>query len=288
MFLAEFFDDYYKPLRLRGRSPRTSLLYYNTIKQYEKWLGRRATVEQDLNDLQVSRYLDHRAKVRSPLTSEKERSQLCALWRCASDRRIIDIRPTVPPSIRPSRVPTCWSEEQLRTLVTTAKAMPGFVGDVPARIWWPALIMALFQSAERVGAMLMVDKQDYTRPRVLVLAECRKGGKSDKLHTFTEPLCDMLDVLVKSKNGPKLFAWPKNHEYLWNRFGKIVAAAGLEGGRRAKFHNLRRSAATHFLKRGGDPTALLDHSSPRTTKAYIDVRMIDSGPAPCDVLPDIS
>ena len=287
MTLTTFFNDFYRPLKLRGRSLNTIRLYWNTVKQYEKFLGRPATIEEDLNDLQVSRYLEHRSRERSPFTSEKERNQLCALWRCAADRRLIDMRPCIPVTPIPIRVPTAWSIEQLKALLATAKVLPGKVGDVPARVWWTALVQVLWQSAERIGAIMSVDKFDYTRPMILVRAEHRKGGKRDKLFTFTDPVCDLLDVLVKSGNGPKLFAWPRGYEYLWNRFGKIVKAAGLEGGRRNKFHQLRRSAATHYAARGGDPTALLDHSSPRITRAYLDPRFIDTGPKPCDVLPGI-
>jgi integrase len=272
---------------LRGRSDNTSRLYANTLKQFAKYLGRPATIEDDLNDLAVSRYLSHRARERSVFTAEKERSQILALWRCAADRRLIDMRPCVPPTPIPLRVPTAWSIDQLKALLATAKVMKGKVGDVPAHIWWTALIQVLWQSAERIGAIMSVNKEDYTRPIILVRAECRKGGKRDKLYTFTDPVCDLLDVLKKSGNGPQLFAWPRGYEYLWNRFGKIVKAAGLEGGRRSKFHQLRRSAATHFAARGGDPTALLDHSSPRITKAYLDPRFIDTGPKPCEVLPGL-
>jgi site-specific recombinase XerD len=287
MTLSQFFDEYYRPLKLRGRSANTVRLYANTLKQYEKFLGRQATIEADLNDLQVSRYLEHRSRSRSPFTAEKERNQLCALWRCAADRRMTEMRPCIPVTLIPFRVPTAWSIDQLKTLIATAKVTPGMIGDVPARIWWTALIQVLWQSAERIGAIMCVEKVDYTRPMILVRAEHRKGGKRDKLFTFSDPLCDLLDVLAKSKNGPRLFAWPRGYEYLWNRFGKIVKAAGLEGGRRNKFHQLRRSAATHYAARGGDPTALLDHSSPRITKAYLDPRFIDTGPKPCDVLPGI-
>lgn len=287
MTLNEFFDDFYRPLKLRGRSENTSRLYHNTLKQYSKYLGRQATIEDDLNDLQVSRYLEHRSRERSILTAEKERSQICALWRCAADRRLTDLRPCVPKTQIPFRVPTAWSIDQLKALLATAKALPGKVGDVPAHVWFTALIQVLWQSAERVGAILSVTKEDYTRPMILVRAECRKGGKRDKLYTFSDSVCDLLDVLKRSGNGPKLFAWPRQYEYLWNRFGKIVKAAGLEGGRRSKFHQLRRSAATHFAARGGDPTALLDHSSPRVTKAYLDPRFIDTGPKPCDILPGL-
>lgn len=287
MTLSEFFADFYRPLRLRGRSANTTRLYENTIRQYSRFLGREATTA-DLNDLSVARYLEHRSSCRSPYTSEKERNQLCSLWRCASDRRIVDARPCVPQSPLPARVPQAWSVEELRRLLAHASVAKGKIGDVPAHVFWPAMILALWQSAERVGAILAVKKEDYSRPRIMVRAEYRKGGKRDKLYTFTEGACDLFDVLAKSKNGPHLFEWPKNRLYLWDRFGKLLAAAGLGGGKRCKFHQLRRSAATHYCAGGGDPTALLDHSSPRVTKAYLDPRYIDTGPKPCDVLPEIN
>jgi len=286
MILEDFFRQVYRPLRLRGRSPSTSRLYENTIKQFSKFLDRSASLA-DLNDLAVSRFLEHRSTVRSPFTSEKERNQLCSLWRCAADRRLVDDRPCVPPSPLPVRVPQAWSIDELKRLVTFAKVAKGKVGDVPASVFWPALILVLWQCAERVGAILAVRKEDYTRPRLLVRAEYRKGGKRDKLYSFTEETCDLLDALVRSGSGPLIFYWPSAKGYLWNRFGKLIDKAGLGGGKRCKFHQLRRSAATHFCARGGDPTALLDHSSPRITKAYLDPRYIDTGPRPCEVLPDI-
>lgn len=284
--LSEFFAGVYRPLRLRGRSSNTVRLYENTIKQYGQFLGRDATVD-DLNDLDVSRFLEHRANTRSPYTSEKERNQLCSLWRCASDRRVVADRPCVPQSPLPVRVPQAWSVEELKRLLSVATVAKGNIGDVPAHVYWPALILALWQSAERVGAILAVKKEDYSRPRILVRAECRKGGKRDKLYQFTDKACDLFGSLTKSQNGPHLFEWPKDRRYLWAKFGKLLDAAGLGGGKRRKFHQLRRSAATHYCAAGGDPTALLDHSSPRITKAYLDPRYIDTGPKPCDVLPSI-
>lgn len=288
MTLRDFFETIYRPLKLRGRSLATVRLYGNTLRQYAKFLGHEPTVEEDLTDLQIARYLEARGRYRSPLTAEKERNQLCALWRCAADQSLLKLRPCIPPANIPFRVPTAWSIEQLKSLVNAAKVAPGMIGDVPAYVFWTALIQVLWQSAERVGAILAVEKADYTRPNVLVRAEYRKGGKRDKLYTFTEPLCDLLDVLARSnQSSPKLFAWPKDRLYLWALFGKLVAAAGLDKGRRNKFHQLRRSAATHFAAGGGDPVALLDHSSPRITRAYLDPRYVDTGPKPCDVLPKI-
>lgn len=287
MLLTNFFADYYRPLRLRGKSPRTSLLYRNTLTQYERWLGRPAEVEKDLDDLQISRYLEHRSQNRSLLTSERERNQLCALWRLACDRGLLTIRPCVPPTVIPERVPECWTPQEVARLVETCRNLSGKIGDIPRRVFWTSLVMTLYQSAERCGAILAVTKSQYRRPSILVTAEQRKGRKRDKLHQFSDDVCDLLDVMVKSDNGPQLFSWPKNHNYLWYCFGKIVETAGLGKGRRNKFHSLRRAAATHFAAGGGDPVSLLDHSSPRVTRAYLDPRQINSGPAPWQVLPDV-
>ena len=284
--LADFFRDFYKPLRLRGRSANTVRLYGNTVKQFAKFLGRDPTLA-DLSDLTMSRYLDHRCENRSAFTAEKERTQLFAIWRCAADRSLVECRPTLQTTPLPTRIPTAWSIDQLRQLLTTAKVATGNIGDVPARVFWPALILVLWQSAERIGAIMSCTKQDYVRPRLLVRAEYRKGGKRDKLYTFTDPVCDLLDVLASSGKSEKLFDWVKNREYMWALFGKLIERSGIPSQKKARFHQLRRSAATHFTASGGDAVALLDHSNPKTTKAYLDPRFIDSGPKPCDVLPDI-
>jgi site-specific recombinase XerD len=286
MTLTEFFRDFYKPLRLRGRSANTVRLYGNTVKQFDKFLGRPSTLD-DLCDLTMSRYLDHRCAMRSVFTAEKERSQLFAMWRCAADRRMIEFRPTLQVTQMPTRIPTAWSLDQLRQLVATAKVAKGNIGDVPARVFWPALILVLWQCAERIGAVMSCTKADYVRPRLLVRAEYRKGGKRDKLYTFTDSVCDLLDVLAATGPSEHLFYWPKNREYMWSLFGKLIQQSGIPSQKKARFHQLRRSAATFFTASGGDAVALLDHSNPKTTKAYLDPRFIDSGPKPCDVLPDI-
>jgi integrase len=287
MLLADFFANYYRPLRLRGKSPRTSALYHNTITQYGRWLGRLPTVEEDLDDLQISRYLEARCETRSQLTSERERNQLCAMWRLACDRNLLQVRPCIPPLVIPERVPQCWTPAEVSRLVKTCCGLTGMIGDLPRRIFWTSLTLTLYQSAERCGAILAVHKDQYRRPTILVRAEQRKGRKRDKLHQFSEDVCDLLDTMLASKNGPLLFSWPKNHNYLWHCFGEIVKRAGLGEGRREKFHALRRAAATHFAAGGGDPVSLLDHSSPRITRAYLDPRQIDSGPAPWQVLPKV-
>lgn len=290
MRLEDLFSHYYEPLRLRGKSQNTSRLYANTLRQYSRWLGRAAELS-DLDDLTMSRYLTYRASHRSPLTAEKERTQLCALARLACDRGLMSVRPCVLPQPSPRRVPQAWTLEELRRLVAACETEPGEVGGVPARLFWGGLVAVLWETAARIGEILPATVADYARPRLHVAAEHRKGSRADRIYTLSSDTCEKLDAIV-SRRGQRtdvIFLWDRCRIYLWPRFGKIVERAGLPGGRRSKFHALRRAAATHYASLGGDATALLDHSSPRITQRYyLDPRLIDRGPPPCDVLPRLS
>lgn len=67
-----------------------------------------------------------------------------------------------------------------------------------------------------------------------------------------------------------------------------VGAAGLDTRKRLRFHQIRRSAASHFAAAGGEAVEMLDHSSPKiTNRWYLDPRLVDRGQRPCDILPPI-
>ena len=285
MNLTLFFTDVYRPLRLRGRSPNTSRLYHCTIRAFGRWLHYEPTLD-DLTDLTISRYLEHRAALRSAYTAEKERTQLLALWRFASDRRLLDSRPCVPPAPLPERTPTAWTVNELRSLRRAAAATRGSVGDVPAGVWYAALVSVLWESAERIGAVLACQPEAFGAPHLTVAAEHRKGRRRDRVYTLTAETCELLE---RARGRDRLFDWPWSREYLWLRWKDVVARAGLRSTGRCGFHALRRSAATHFTAAGGDATRLLDHDNPRTTRRwYLDPRMVNAGPLPCDVLPRLS
>lgn len=290
MTLLDFFNTVYAPLRLRGRSENTKRLYHCTLKSFKKFLGRDPMIG-DLDDLVVSQFLAHRAETRSPYTSEKERTQILSLWRFAVDRRTpgVSAKPCVPMTPLPERIPSAWTVDQCRELIRAAGKTAGVIGGIPAGTYYKAIVSVLWESAERIGAILSLKVVDYEGGRIYVRAEYRKGKKRDKLYNLTPETSRLVEECCKGKKpADKIFKWDRQITTLWYEFGKIVERAGLGGGRRAKFHQLRRSSATHFASRGGDATALLDHSSPRVTKAYLDPRFLTSGPQPCDVLPKIS
>lgn len=284
MTLQQLFDDFYRPLRLRGRSLNTSRLYGCTIRSFSKWLTYPATI-QDLTDLTLSRFLEHRATYRSPYTAEKERTQLLSLWRFAADRGLLADRPCVPPAPLPDRIPQAWTVEQLQALMRAAVATRGYVGDVPAGTWYAALLNVLWESAERIGAVLSCLPIDFVQPVLTVRAEYRKGGKRDRTYRLSPKTCDLLE---KARGKRRLLEWPQNPGYLWAKYKDVVARAGLGHDRKCGFHQLRRSAASHYAALGGDAVKLLDHSSPRIThRWYLDRRLTDRDPPAWEVLPKI-
>lgn len=289
MTLLEFFETVYAPLRLRGKSENTTRLYHCTLKSFDKFLQRASTVA-DLDDLIVSRFLSKRASERSAFTAEKERTQLLSLWRFACDRGVVSTRPCVPPATLPERIPTAWTIEQIRSLIRATDKEEGLIDKVPAALYFRALVCVLWETAERVGAILGVQVMDYQQGTLLVRAEHRKGRKRDKLYSLSLETQHLIDQMIKGKKPSQaIFSWDRVINLLWYSFGRIVKRAGLDGGRKTKFHMIRRSSATHFAASGGDATAMLDHSSPRIAKAYyVDPRFIETGPKPCDVLPRIS
>lgn len=284
MLLTELFENLYRPLRLRGRSANTTRLYGCTLRSFSKWLGYEATL-QDLTDLTISRFLEYRASIRSPYTAEKERSQLLSLWRLAADRNLLKDRPCVPPGTLPERTPEAWSLEQMQALMRAAEATRGTVGNVEARYWYPALISVLWETAERIGAVLACTPHDFVPPTLAVRAEYRKGGKRDRIYRLSEETCERVRLACGTR---RIFEWTQNPGYLWLRYKDVVARAGLGTSRKCGFHQLRRTAASHYAALGGDPVKLLDHSSPRITQRwYLDRRMTDREPPACDVLPKI-
>jgi integrase len=310
MTLYDAFHKLYRPLRLRGKSARTTELYQCMMRSFGRWLGRDPVVA-DLDDLVVSRYLEARATQVAPLTAERERIQLCALARLLAERRVIEFPLTVPPGRLPERVPEAWSLEDMARLLAAAGdpatyrnrsgrprifplpalAKPAATAESAVELarMFSALLPVLWESGERIGAVMEARVEDYRRPHLLLRAEARKGSKRDRVYQLSAATCDRLDALIVP-GLERIFPWLSSKSTLWNQLRKIMAAAGLRGDRkRIGFHQIRRSACTHYAAAGGDPRWFLDHENLRTTtRWYLDPRYVENHAPPCDVLPTIA
>lgn len=172
-----------------------------------------------------------------------------------------------------------------RGLVSAARETPGRIGVVDAAVWWPALIGLCWESAERIGAVLATAYADLIDSTLVMRAATRKGGRSDRVVHLTTETADAARAAHDPAHDVLLW-WPYSTPSIYDHWHRIARRAGLDG-RRAAFHQIRRSVATAYAAAGGNATALLDHADARTTRAYLDRRYIPAIPPPASMLPPI-
>lgn len=289
MTLHEFLANVYVPLRLRGRSRESIRLLEHAVNQFCRFLGRPATLE-DCDDLLVSQFLAKRGERLAPESVARERSGLLALWNLAQARGLVRLRPCVSTELVPERTPRALTAEELERLYSSAKAASGWVGTVPARVFFPALIAVLFYSGERITATLALPRSNYRRPWIVVPPHARKGKRKERAYELPPWVCDLVEELLSYHQGPQVFFWSASMTALRKRWKTLTRRAGLGDGREVQFHVLRKSTASWLAAAGGDPTAYLGHSSDSITREhYLDPRIAAArGPRPWELLPRIA
>jgi integrase len=258
MTLDAFLDTVYVPLRLRGRSRESVRLLRHAITQFSKWLGRAALLD-DLEDLTVSQFLAVRGQ-----------------RNLAQGRGLVKLRPSVSPELVPQSTPRAFTTDELARLADAARQASGWVGPVPASMFFPALIAVALETGERINAILSTPRMCWRRPTLTVPAHVRKGGRQERVYELSPEACDLVDR-VAAHNGPTVFWWVSSGTALRKRWKTITRRAGLGDGRDVQFHALRRSTASHLAAAGLDATAFLGHSSDRITRrSYLDPRVVDA------------
>lgn len=274
--LIDFFENVYSPLKLRGKSANTFRLYHFTVRNFGRFLGRDPMLA-DLSDENVSKLLTWMAsRGRAPHTVEKERCQLLAIWRFACQRGKLTIYPNVPRQKLPERVVFAWTKEELAELFKATRQMNGDIGGIPASDWWYALHCVIWDTGERIGAVLQLRWQnlDMQTRWLIIPAELRKGHTRDKPHRLHRDTIQSLQPLANDRHE-MIFHWPYTMTAIYHRYNAVLKKAGLPTDARSKFHKMRRSVASHYEAAGGDATSLLDHSSRSvTTKHYLDPRIV--------------
>lgn len=285
MPLLELIDKHYYPARLMGKSINTLRLYRQSVRNFAKYLGRTALVN-DLTTETVAAFLDYSLKKTTLArdTIQKDRTQLVAIANWAAKKGWLSEFLQIGSINCPKKVPDSYTDDELLALFNACNAAKGAIGSIPASDWWTALLSVIYDTGERIGAVMATEATGLDASGQLTIrGEHRKGGKQDTRIRLQPVTVERLK-LIQRPGQKKLFPFPYCPMYLWTLYKKLLIEAGLPSGRRAKFHKLRRTVASKFTAAGGDATDLLGHQNRSTTvKNYIDPSVIKTV-MPADVL----
>ena len=240
-------------------------------------------------------------KGRQPATANRFIRHVAALWRFAAQDESVHhiIKPVTKlrKHKEPKRVPEAWAPDQFNSMVEVAGRLDGMVGEVPASIFWPCLLLTCYWTGVRISALmsLRVADVDLENCTIKFTAETQKHF-ADQVFYIPQDLVDLIKQLNPASRGHDLLFgdWPKDRTGVWGwkylnqEFGRIAKKAGLATGRRYKWHMVRRTVATQVCAAAGKSAAqsLLGHASASTTVRYLDPRFLKRV-NPVDLIPKI-
>jgi len=275
--LRDFYAQIYLVKKRKIRSPNTRRLYENTFNNFEKFLGRTPLL-CDLTEDSIAGVLYWQLqRKRSPDTANKDAGQLLAIAQFAYNKKYLEALPEVELAPIPKRTPRAWLLDEMTLLFKAAEHEKGLLGNVRADLWWKAILLTCFYTGERIGAVMLLtwEKVDLENGWIFVPAEDRKGSREDKPFPIPPTLVEAFR-LIRSPHREAVFPWQYSATYIYRKFDKILERAGLPTDRKSKFHRIRKTTASYYKAAGGDPTELLGHADPKTTKRYLDPRICGS------------
>lgn len=234
----------------------------------------------DLTDANVEAAMSFLVEVaRENTTANKLRRHINAIWRYAESIGVLDSLPRNKKYRIEKREVIALFPDQIDMLLAAAARQPGYVGDVPANLWWTGLILCLLELGVRISAARKIPTAnlDFERCEVLVPSFAQKQRKDQRLDLFPDTV-----GLIKSwglaERGVKslLGDWPFNTNTLRRYYKKLLVEAGLFPSVDAVpsdvlFHCLRKTLASTIFTKHGIQAAMerLGHSAASVTWAYI-------------------
>lgn len=283
----------------RQYSDRTTTMYLQSLDRLRDYLGHDPTLD-DLDDVTVARFLKWRGahgvgqrRPASPASVAKDSCQIKSMWGYCAKKRLkrsdgTDIEfPDYRNPVVPKPVPRAFTAEDLHLLVRMARHRRGYVGGKPAAWYWITKIMAMYQTGERLGAILELrwGQVDLERNSLTFLASTRKGRRE----TITRPITHRLARLLAEQKGPpeaRVWPWLDDRHLLsiYNSWRILCRLAGVEY---KSFHAIRKSTASYLKRAGISAKGQLGHATEGIAELHYYDEEIVGGINHLDALPDI-
>lgn len=299
MTLRDLLIDRIAPLK--NLSDRSVKMYESTLDRFRDFLGHEPTVD-DLDDLTAAKFIrwrsstvhDQKRGLISPASLAKDSAHLRSLWTWLakkrwkrSDGELIEFPDYARPRV-PKPVPKAYKAEELAKLFQEARHRKGLVGGKPAAWYWTTKLLALFQTGERIGAVLQIrwSEVDLERRTLTFLAATRKGHRETKTVAITPQLSAML---ARQQGKPEERVWPwLDDRALLSCYGSLRVLCRTAGVPYKPFHAIRKSTASYLKRAGVSAKKQLGHSSEEMAETHYYDEEITGRESNLDYLPDIT
>jgi integrase len=297
MTLRDLLIDRVAPLK--NLSDRSVQMYLSTLDRFRDFLGHEPTVD-DLDDLTAAKFMrwrqthqHSRFKLISPASLAKDSAHLRSLWTWLakkrwkrSDGELIEFPDYARPRV-PRPVPKAYKADELAKLVDAARHRKGLVAGKPAAWYWVTKIQAMFQTGERIGAVLELrwGQVDLERHTLTFLAATRKGHRE----TITRPISPALSKMLAVQKGPpdaRVWAWLDDREML-SCYASLKVLCRTAGVPYKPFHAIRKSTASYLKRAGISAKKQLGHSSEEMAENHYYDEEITGRESNLEYLPDI-
>jgi integrase len=306
--LAEYYEESYKRHKHTGRSEKTIADFRIALNRFRAFfVAKDRGSEPTIGDLDDDTMVDFLCWITdeegcAPETANKYAANLKAIWNFAKRKKIVDCEPDFDLLAVPKHARKVWTPAQLEQLLQAARRVEGYVGPVPASIFWPALILTILTTAGRINSVMRIaiGDVDFDRNEILLRHENVKDNADLRKPMLPEAKAAITQLLKHQRltadaTSPLFGCWPydQNGDYwaiLRKHYKRILIDAGLPVERRNLFHCLRavtvtRITATHGI---GAAQAFCDHSSEAVTRAYCDAEQSGFTIALDSVFPEYS
>ena len=278
---------------------RTVLMYLATLARFKDFLGREPVVD-DLDDLTVAKFIRWRRatqhskwKVVGPASLAKDSAQIRTLWNWLAKKRwkrsngeLIDFPDYARPKV-PKPVPKAYKADELAKLVEAARHRKGLICGKPACWYWTTKLQAMFQTGERIGAVLELrwSEVDFERHTLTFLAATRKGHRETITRPITPDLAKML-ATQKGAPGERVWPWLDDREPL-SIYPSLKVLCRTAGVTYKPFHSIRKSTASYLKRAGISAKKQLGHSSEEMAETHYYDEEITGRESNLDYLPPI-
>ena len=297
MTLRELLRDRVAPLK--NLCDRTVAMYEATLDRFRDYLGHEPTVD-DLDDLTAAKFLrwrqttqHSRYKMISPASLAKDSAHLRSLWTWLAKKRwkksngeLLEFPDYARPRV-PKPRPVAYTADELSALVRAARHRKGTVAGKPAAWYWLTKLQAMFQTGERIGAVLALRwrEVDLERCTLTFLAATRKGRQE----TITRAITPELARLMATQKGPQealVWPWLEDRKIL-SCYASLKVLCRSAGVPYHPFHSIRKSTASYLKRAGKSAKRQLGHSSEEMAETHYYDERITGVESALDFLPPL-